>query len=75
MQLFSSEGHEEEITQGFGWVKGSVKKIKLNNKNLKLPHMCLNYFNIIKKTQVNPIQLAPSKILFIFFDIFFYRHN
>jgi glutamine amidotransferase len=52
MQLFSSEGHEEEITQGFGWVKGSVKKIKLNNKNLKLPHMGWNEVNIIKKNNL-----------------------
>jgi len=52
MQLFSSEGHEEEITQGFGWVKGSVKKIKPNNKNLKLPHMGWNEVNIIKKNNL-----------------------
>jgi glutamine amidotransferase len=52
MQLFSSEGHEEEITQGFGWVKGSVKKIKLNNKDLKLPHMGWNEVNIIKKNNL-----------------------
>jgi imidazole glycerol-phosphate synthase subunit HisH len=52
MQLFSSEGHEEQITQGFGWVKGSVKKIELNNKNLKLPHMGWNEVNIIKKNNL-----------------------
>jgi glutamine amidotransferase len=52
MQLFSSEGHEEEITQGFGWVKGPVKKIKLNNKDLKLPHMGWNEVNIIKKNNL-----------------------
>ena len=48
MQLFSDEGFEEEITKGFGWIKGSVKKIKLSNQDLKLPHMGWNEVNIIK---------------------------
>ena len=52
MQLFSDQGFEEEITKGFGWIKGSVKKIKLNNKDLKLPHMGWNEVNIIKKNNL-----------------------
>ncbi len=39
MQLFSDQGFEEEVTKGFGWIKGSVKKIKLNNKGL-MPIWC-----------------------------------
>ena len=52
MQLFSDQGFEEEITEGFGWIKGSVKKIKLNNKDLKLPHMGWNEVNIVKKNDL-----------------------
>jgi imidazole glycerol-phosphate synthase subunit HisH len=52
MQLFSEQGHEEQITEGFGWVKGSVKKIKLKDKNLKLPHMGWNEVNVIKKNDL-----------------------
>ena len=29
MQLFSDQGFEEEVTKGFGWIKGYVKKIEL----------------------------------------------
>jgi len=52
MQLFSDQGFEEEITQGFGWIKGSVKKIQLNNKDLKLPHMGWNEVSITKKNDL-----------------------
>jgi glutamine amidotransferase len=52
MQLFSEEGFEEEVTKGFGWIKGSVKKIRLNNKDLKLPHMGWNEVNIIKENDL-----------------------
>lgn len=52
MQLFSDQGFEEKITSGFGWIKGSVKKIKLNDKNLKLPHMGWNEVNILKKNNL-----------------------
>ena len=49
MQLFSEQGYEEQVTEGFGWIKGSVKKIEINNKDLKLPHMGWNEVNVIKK--------------------------
>jgi glutamine amidotransferase len=52
MQLFSDEGYEEEVTKGFGWIGGTVKKIKLNNKDLKLPHMGWNEVNIFKKNDL-----------------------
>jgi len=52
MQLFSDQGFEEEVTKGFGWIKGSVKKIELDNKNLKLPHMGWNEVNIVKKNNL-----------------------
>ena len=52
MQLFSDQGFEEEVTKGFGWIKGSVKKIKLNNKDLKLPHIGWNEIKIVKKNDL-----------------------
>ena len=52
MQLFSEQGYEEQVTEGFGWVKGSVKKIKINNKDLKLPHMGWNEVNVVKKNDL-----------------------
>jgi len=52
MQLFSEQGHEEQVTKGFGWIKGLVKKIKIENKHLKLPHMGWNEVNVIKKNDL-----------------------
>jgi glutamine amidotransferase len=49
MQIFSEEGFEEEKTQGFGWLNGSVKKIILKDPQLKLPHMGWNEINILNK--------------------------
>jgi glutamine amidotransferase len=39
MQLFADYGDEDGGSKGFGWIKGEVKKIKLDNPSLKLPHM------------------------------------
>jgi glutamine amidotransferase len=52
MQLFSEQGYEEQVTEGFGWVKGSVKKIEINSKDLKLPHMGWNEVNVVKKNDL-----------------------
>ena len=52
MQLFSEKGYEERVTEGFGWIKGSVKKIETTNKDLKLPHMGWNEVNVIKKNDL-----------------------
>jgi glutamine amidotransferase len=49
MQIFSEEGFEEEKTQGFGWLSGSVKRIILKDPQLKLPHMGWNEINILNK--------------------------
>ena len=52
MQLFSEQGYEEQVTEGFGWIKGSVRKIEINNKDLKLPHMGWNEVNVLKKNDL-----------------------
>ena len=49
MQIFSEEGFEEERTKGFGWIGGTVKKIILEDRQLKLPHMGWNEINILNK--------------------------
>ena len=52
MQLFSEQGYEEQVTEGFGWIKGSVKKIEINSKDLKLPHMGWNEVSVVKKNDL-----------------------
>ena len=52
MQLFSKEGYEEKKTKGFGWVEGIVEKIKLKDKNFKLPHMGWNNLIMMKKHKI-----------------------
>ena len=50
MQLFSSYGEEDGGSDGLNWIDGKVKKINLNNENLKLPHMGWNNIEINKKS-------------------------
>ena len=42
MQLFANFGEEDGGSNGFGWINGIVKKINIQNKDLKLPHMGWN---------------------------------
>ncbi len=42
MQLLATIGEEFGETKGLDWVKGRIKAIKPNNKNLKIPHMGWN---------------------------------
>ena len=50
MQLFADVGEEDGGSNGFGWIKGSVKKINILNKDLKLPHMGWNEVVIKQNT-------------------------
>jgi len=52
MQLFADYGDEDGGSKGFGWIKGEVKKIKLNNPSLKLPHMGWNTISVQKKSKL-----------------------
>jgi glutamine amidotransferase len=52
MQLFADYGDEDGGSKGFGWIKGEVKKIKLNNPSLKLPHMGWNTIAVQKKSKL-----------------------
>ncbi len=42
MQILSTKGYEFEICDGFGWIPGTVRKIK----NKKLPHIGWNNINL-----------------------------
>ena len=48
MQLLADFSFENGKHQGLGWIKGSVKKIKV--KKLKLPHMGWNNVNIVNNS-------------------------
>ena len=52
MQLFATNGHEEEITQGLNWIPGEVIKLDLGLSNLKIPHMGWNELKIENDSQV-----------------------
>ena len=52
MQLFADEGFEVSKTKGFGWISGSVRKIQIKDKDLKLPHMGWNNIPFIKKNDL-----------------------
>lgn len=52
MQLFANFGEEDGGSKGLGWIEGDVKKMKIVNLDLKLPHMGWNEIDIKKE---NPL--------------------
>ena len=42
MQLFATNGYEEEKTAGLNWIPGEVIKLDLGESKLKIPHMGWN---------------------------------
>lgn len=42
MQMMATTGHEYEITPGFDWITGDIRKIKPSDPALKVPHMGWN---------------------------------
>jgi len=63
MQLFADFGEEDGGSKGLGWIQGEVKKIKITNLELKLPHMGWN--EIVLK-EINPLfqNLSEDKHLY-----------
>lgn len=45
MQLMASRGLEHEVTEGFDWIAGDVKRIAPRDSSLKIPHMGWNTLN------------------------------
>lgn len=52
MQLMAKKGLEHGEHEGFGWVDGTVKKLELDDKSLKIPHMG---WNALKMDDGNPL--------------------
>ena len=52
MQLFATQGHEEERTLGLNWIPGEVNKLDLGTSNLKIPHMGWNELKIKNISEV-----------------------
>ena len=46
MQLMAIKSYEYQETDGLGWIDGEVRKIKPEDKSLKIPHMGWNTLNI-----------------------------
>ena len=52
MQLMAERGLEYRVTQGLGWIKGAVDRIKPADPTLKIPHMG---WNTLAATQSHPL--------------------
>ena len=52
MQMMATCGHEHGYHEGFNWIKGDVKIMETNDKNLKIPHMGWNNLNILNSHPV-----------------------
>lgn len=42
MQLLATTGIEGEVTKGFGWIEGEVKRLEPDDSNVRIPHMGWN---------------------------------
>ena len=69
MQLLAEKGYENGVHQGLGWIKGSIKKLKVNK--LKLPHMGWNNIKIINDSSEMSFNQKKNDYYFVhsyFFD-------
>lgn len=48
MQLMADRGLEHDITDGFGWIGGEVKRIAPADPSLKIPHMGWNTLDCLR---------------------------
>lgn len=42
MELFAERGEEDGLTDGFGWIRGTVRRFELTDPALKVPHIGFN---------------------------------
>ena len=71
MHLLADKGFEKGTHQGLGWIKGSIKKLKV--KGLKLPHMGWNNVKIINNSFKMDFTQQNQDFYFVhsyFFDCF-----
>lgn len=48
MQLMAERGLEHAVSEGFGWIKGDVKRIAPADAMLKIPHIGWNTLDVVK---------------------------
>jgi len=53
MQLMAERGLEDGVHEGFGWIKGEVRKLTPSDPALKIPHMGWN--DLQMKTKRHPL--------------------
>ena len=66
MQLLADNSQENGNHQGFGWIRGTIKK--LPSDDIKLPHMGWNNVKIVKK---NP-QILPEENDYYFVHSYYF---
>ena len=62
MQMLATKGFEKDNFLGLNWIKGEVRKIKTQKKNLKIPHMGWNTLIFKKKTKFTDSLLKKIKM-------------
>jgi len=61
MQLMAERGLEYEVTEGLGWIRGEVGRIRPNDPALKIPHMGWNTLDVRwPHTLFDGIPLGPA---------------
>jgi glutamine amidotransferase len=61
MQLMAERGREYEVTEGLGWIRGEVNRIRPADCDLKIPHMGWNTLNARRTHPVlKDIPLGPQ---------------
>ncbi|HUR43669.1 MAG TPA: imidazole glycerol phosphate synthase subunit HisH, partial [Aestuariivirga sp.] len=48
LQLMAERGLEHQVSEGFGWIKGDVKRIAPADGRLKIPHMGWNTLDLVR---------------------------
>lgn len=52
MHLIAESSSEHEETNGFGWVKGHIKRLEVSNPNERIPHVGWNEINISQPNHI-----------------------
>lgn len=72
MQLLANDGHEDGMFKGLGWIPGTVRIIKSNNR-IKLPHIGWNNVDFKKESAL--FQNLPVNSTFYFVHSYILEPN